>query len=236
MSGKTAGGPATEAKELHDEVVRTNRDFYDRNPEVLAVFNEASDNRGFDAYLRGTLALCLRRIASAQKRPPRILDVGTGQGHLLGFLAEMAPDAEVAGLDVSPGNIARARSRFPNVRLELGDFVRDFEPEGTYDLITAYSVLHHVVDWPGFLDKAARCLAPGGVLYLDHDPLKGLPTNLYARLWRLKHRGDAQAARMEYHALLMGGLDHKAIRRHLGGRFEVEICFPTSACCRRSIN
>jgi SAM-dependent methyltransferase len=41
--------------------------------------------------------------------------------------------------------------------------------DGSFDLVTAYSVLHHVPDYLGILDELVRVLRPGGVLHLDHE-------------------------------------------------------------------
>ena len=213
------------AKKLHEDVVKSNRDFYDENPEVLFAFNEASRNSSFEQYLRHTLKSCIGRIGPVKGRKLRILDVGTGQGHLLGYLTESSPGAHLEGVDVSRINIDIAKARHPEAQFFLRDFVNDFTPVAPYDLITAYSVLHHIVNWREFLDKATSCLAPGGVLYLDHDPLRGHLTQLYGVLWRLKHRHNLGIAQMEYHALVNSGISHTDVKQHLQQNFHVELTF-----------
>jgi ubiquinone/menaquinone biosynthesis C-methylase UbiE len=206
----------------HRRVVHLNREYYDRNPEVLQSFNTASRNCRFEQYLRRTLGRCRELIGPEPLSGLQILDVGTGQGHLLPYLAELTDMEHIHGLDVSGNNLALARRRFPGVQFHQGDFVRDFTPPRQFNLITAYSVLHHVVDWRGFLAKAVECLAPGGVLYLDHDPMHSLPNRLYSVLWRFRHRGDEEATHMEYHAFSGKGLDPFTIARELGSGFRIE--------------
>ena len=65
---------------------------------------------------RGSLMrLIYRRLIAdlAGSLPPgtRLLDVGTGPGYLLGYLARERPDLSLWGLDFSPGMIRRARQR-----------------------------------------------------------------------------------------------------------------------------
>src|SRR4030042_7090555 len=66
--------------------------------------------------VRGPLMrLIYRRFVAdlAGSLPPgtRLLDVGTGPGYLLGYLARERPDLSLWGLDFSPGMIRRARQR-----------------------------------------------------------------------------------------------------------------------------
>jgi ubiquinone/menaquinone biosynthesis C-methylase UbiE len=42
--------------------------------------------------------------------------------------------------------------------------------DGMFDLVTAYSVLHHLADHRPVLAEAARVLRPGGMLYVDLEP------------------------------------------------------------------
>jgi ubiquinone/menaquinone biosynthesis C-methylase UbiE len=42
--------------------------------------------------------------------------------------------------------------------------------EGSFDVVTAYSILHHMYDLPGMLAETRRVLRPGGWLYADESP------------------------------------------------------------------
>ena len=63
------------------------------------------------------MRLIYRRFINdlAGSLPPgtRLLDVGTGPGYLLGYLARVRPDLSLWGLDFSPDMIRRARQRAP---------------------------------------------------------------------------------------------------------------------------
>ena len=64
---------------------------------------------------RSLMRLIYRRLIHdlAGSLPPgtRLLDVGTGPGYLLGYLARDRPDLSLWGLDFSPDMIRRARQR-----------------------------------------------------------------------------------------------------------------------------
>jgi trans-aconitate methyltransferase len=93
-----------------------------------------------------------------------VLDVGCGDGTLLGRLRQLG--ADVAGIDSSPEMLHIARSVLPDVPLYCHDCTRPV-PEllaGRFDGITANMVFHCVRDWGTVPGHLVRCLEPGGWL------------------------------------------------------------------------
>jgi ubiquinone/menaquinone biosynthesis C-methylase UbiE len=86
--------------------------------------------------------------------PARALDVGTGSGAVARLLAERWPDADVTGVDVSPGMIAEAR-RLGTQRYDVGDASRLPYGDGAFDLVTLNNMIP-------FFDELARVTAPEG--------------------------------------------------------------------------
>lgn len=107
--------------------------------------------------------------------PPvvRVLDAGCGNGRFGKFLAQRgASQISYTGLDSSPALLARARAALRNLSANLleRDLLRDPLPDGPFDLVALFGVLHHV---PGeatrrrlICDLAER-LAPGGLLFFS---------------------------------------------------------------------
>jgi malonyl-CoA O-methyltransferase len=86
--------------------------------------------------------------------PSRALDVGTGSGAVARLLAERWPDADVTGVDVSPGMIAEAR-RLGAQRYDVGDASRLPYEDASFDLVTLNNMIP-------FFDELARVTAPHG--------------------------------------------------------------------------
>lgn len=102
----------------------------------------------------------------APEKGDRILDLGTGTGVLLPYLAERAgEDGMVTGIDISDGMLEQARHKYgtlDNVTLLKSDFEEE-NLEGTFNLILLYCVfphLHFPVETLRWL--AGINLAPGG--------------------------------------------------------------------------
>ena len=115
--------------------------------------------------------------------PPRhVLDLGTGTGVVALALAERYPEAEVVGIDLSPGMIEEAREKVSpgfagRLRFEVGDASALESPDGGFDLV----VLSNMIP---FVDELARVVEPGGTLVLSFS--RGAETPIYVPPERLR--------------------------------------------------
>jgi ubiquinone/menaquinone biosynthesis C-methylase UbiE len=126
--------------------------------------------------------------------PRRVLDLGTGTGVVALALGKRFPEAEVVGIDLSPGMIEEARRKVPpalagRVQLEVGDASALACPDGHFELV----VLSNMIP---FSDELARVVAPGGTLVLSFS--RGAETPIYVASARLRRelggRGFAEFA------------------------------------------
>jgi len=103
-----------------------------------------------------------------------LLDLGTGTGRMLEFLAPSANRA--VGVDQSPQMLSLARARLEraglrNVQLRQGDLYALPVERDTYDLVIIHQVLHYLDDPSRAVREAARALRPGGrLLIVDFAP------------------------------------------------------------------
>jgi len=134
-------------------------------------------------------------LALAEVSPPRrVLDLGTGTGVVALALADRYPEADILGIDLSPGMIDEARRKVPSelmgrVGFEVGDASALGSPDAAFDLV----VLSNMIP---FFDELARVVAPGGTLVLSFS--KGADTPIYVAPERLRNelgrRGFAEFA------------------------------------------
>ena len=116
--------------------------------------------------------------------PRRVLDLGTGTGVVALALAERYPEAEILGIDLSPGMIEEARTKVPpelerRLRFEVGDASALECPDGDFDLV----VLSNMIP---FADELARVVEPGGTLVLSFS--RGAETPIYVPPERLRRQ------------------------------------------------
>jgi len=103
-------------------------------------------------------------------RPPACVDLACGTGDVAFALARRYPRGTVCGVDLTPEMlaIARARNRFPNVSLELGDMHRLPFPSASIDVVTGSYALRNAPALAEALQEIHRVLRPGGTAaFLD---------------------------------------------------------------------
>ncbi|KAI0118834.1 hypothetical protein GGR51DRAFT_497838 [Nemania sp. FL0031] len=105
--------------------------------------------------------------------PTSILDIGTGVGEWAIDMAELYPECEVTGTDIS--NVFERRVP-QNVYWEVDDAELEWErPPNYYDLVHLRDMTGAFADWEAIYRSAFRCLKPGGwIEVLDFDDKKGM--------------------------------------------------------------
>jgi SAM-dependent methyltransferase len=97
----------------------------------------------------------------------RVLDFGCGAGRTLRHFVEEAGDAEISGCDIDAVSVDWINANLnPPVRAFVNDESPPLpRPDGSFDLIYAFSVFTHLTDsWSVWLLELQRLLAPGGIL------------------------------------------------------------------------
>jgi ubiquinone/menaquinone biosynthesis C-methylase UbiE len=117
----------------------------------------------------------------------RILDLGSGSGEFLALFR--AEGWKIAGLDLDPGRLQRARQRLPGAALLRGDLERLPLASDRQDLVTLLRVLHYLSHPDRALSEAARILRPGGWLILADRTTSPDPSlcEIHHRIERLRH-------------------------------------------------
>jgi ubiquinone/menaquinone biosynthesis C-methylase UbiE len=171
-----------------------------RNPSLWRLFRGRLRDR-FDELAPtwetrlGPHHLSALELALEDLPPPRrVLDLGTGTGVVARALAERYPQADVVGVDLSPGMIEQARRTLVpglagRLRFEVGDAAALAIPDGGFELV----VLSNMIP---FFAELARVTAAGGTLVLSFS--RGDETPIYVPFGRLREelgrRGFAQFA------------------------------------------
>lgn len=104
--------------------------------------------------------------------PSSVLDVGCGDGYLLGNLGNIP---QRVGVDLNSHALSFARAFFPDVEFRNCDVSEISE---NFDVVCAIEVLEHVPDdaVSNFLQTITARLKPGGVLLIS-VPTKNMPLN-----------------------------------------------------------
>jgi SAM-dependent methyltransferase/methyltransferase-like protein len=158
------------------------RDNYDESPYPLNSY--APSAPGQLAAVAHLFGLDVPPVAQA-----RVLEIGCAIGGNLIPFAAAHPHADVVGIDLSPGQIARGRGYaeaigLDNLHLKVGNVSElDVEDLGVFD----YVVCHGVYSWvpddvrESILSVIGSVLAPDGVAYLSYNVYPGWKTKEIVR-------------------------------------------------------
>ena len=125
-------------------------------------------NRGFARLARDRDAAVQELLArSLPGGPARLLDVGCGDGTLIGTVLRRWPDVEITGVDLLPDRIDEARRSVPDATFIVAS--ADVLPlaAATFDVVTAITLFSSIPSADMERSAAAeigRVLRPGGWL------------------------------------------------------------------------
>ena len=104
-------------------------------------------------------------------RGGRALEVGCGRGVGTELVLGRFGADRVDAFDLDPDMVERAQRRLARhgdrVRVFVGDATSIDAPDGTYDAVFDFGIIHHVPRWRDALTEIHRVLVPGGRFYAE---------------------------------------------------------------------
>ena len=98
------------------------------------------------------------------KSGARTLEVGCGNGSISAWLArQVAPDGRAIAVDL---DLSLVEVHLPNLEFRKEDIMIGPVEPGSFDLVTARAVLHHVADADKAIANLVASLRPGGAILL----------------------------------------------------------------------
>jgi len=153
-----------------------------------AEYYQGRDGTGFVDYgaqerkYRARFAGRLDRMAPHLPPPGRVLDVGCALGWFLAEAAQRGWRAE--GLELSDYCARFVKERFdlPVRAATLPDAGYD---DATFDFVTLWDTVEHLIDPRTTLEHAHRVLAPGGRVALSTGNIRSVRSRIQGRRWAL---------------------------------------------------
>src|SRR4030043_501258 len=97
-----------------------------------------------------------------------LLDIGCGTGFVLNIAKEYFD--RVVGIDITQAMLDKVDLSSGNVELKLSESSDMQFSDESFDVCTAYSFLHHLLELGSTFKEVFRCLKSGGAFYADLDP------------------------------------------------------------------
>ncbi|MEU1503532.1 class I SAM-dependent methyltransferase [Kitasatospora sp. NPDC005748] len=140
---------------------------YSAYPRFQALQGEES-RRVYDVALVEAILPLVPGLTERLRAGIDTLDIGTGQGHAVNLIARAFPESRCTGVDISEAGIEAARAEaaelgLANARFEVADSAA---LSGSYDLVTAFDVIHDLARPARTLAAVAGALRPDGVFLM----------------------------------------------------------------------
>ena len=109
-----------------------------------------------------------------------VLELGCGSGAMAEAAARRYPAVTITAVDIDQAMVRMAARRLnsvANASAQEADVTSLPFPANSFDTVTSFLMLHHVIDWPAALAEAHRVLRPGG-LFVGYDLHQSRPAEL----------------------------------------------------------
>lgn len=152
------------------------------------------------------------------------LDYGCGTGNVTAHLLDLGFNVEAA--DVTPNFVNMVTDAFGSTGRVTGRILNGMDlrecDDNVFDLVTVYSVLHHIPDYMSAIWDLVRVLKPNGVLFIDHEfaPEYWSPSS---QLMELRSITKVQVPLSDYaRRLLSPAWYRKRIKKTINPRYQEE--------------
>jgi ubiquinone/menaquinone biosynthesis C-methylase UbiE len=134
----------------------------------------------------------LRKMAD-RERYPVCLEIGCGRGIGTQVIVEQFGAEKVIATDIDPEQIKRAKrvlkSGFENkIEFKVADAMALNEPDGKFDAVFSFGVIHHMEDWKKAVKEVSRVLKSGGAFFFE-EPLRPLMGSILTKIFAPHPRG-----------------------------------------------
>jgi len=160
-------------KDLQERIREANVAVHRFEAKYYELIHPEVYNRYEQKRLNSALKMVDKLVADNRVRAKKALDFGAGTGNLTVKLLQMGYEVTAIDLSAEMCKILEKKCRHYldakkliviNSPIEDVSFERD-----EFDLITCYSVLHHLPDYVDVIQRLCGFLKKGGVMYLDHE-------------------------------------------------------------------
>jgi len=135
------------------------------HPDAVQQFEHDTWSRCAGEYLDGFAGLTVPAVpllvqAARISSGDRVLEFGSGPGHIAAALAETG--ADVAGIDFSASMIEVAKARYPDLEFREADAESLPFDDESFDAVVSSFVVHHLARPETVFREVRRVLKPGG--------------------------------------------------------------------------
>ncbi|WP_455142372.1 class I SAM-dependent methyltransferase [Candidatus Hodarchaeum mangrovi] len=124
----------------------------------------------------------------------RILEVGCGAGYGFESIMKEFHPKEYQGFDINPQMVALTKAKTRNYRGQIMVFLGDIRkvklPSSRFDVVFAFTIFHHIIEWEKALKEVNRLLKPKGFFLVNE--INNRSINRFQRYLKVYHPFQAR--------------------------------------------
>ena len=163
-----------------------------------------------------------------QKSFSKILDVGCASGRMTSEIKKIFPKSIITGTDAYPAAIAYAKKKYPKINFIIADAHKLPFPSNSFDLVTCYETIEHLINPSKALKEIKRDLKKDGTAIVAMDSgvllfviIWWLWEKIYGRVWKGAHLHPLHHTQMER---LIHAAEFKTASKHFS-HLRMEVSF-----------
>jgi ubiquinone/menaquinone biosynthesis C-methylase UbiE len=191
----------------------------DANREVYNNMSPEQYNQNESIFNDDRKSACTKILTEAAERSgyEKCLDIATGSGNLLRLEEKIFNNC--FGIDIGENMLCSIKDDFPDIHLAAADAEALPFKNGSFNVISCYAMLHHLLTHEILFRECFRVLKNGGTLYTDHDPNYFL-NRFYHIYYKLRYRnkpgfGSEIEELAEYHNAYSPGINPLELKKRL---------------------
>jgi ubiquinone/menaquinone biosynthesis C-methylase UbiE len=143
-------------------------------------------NNPIRAFIQDKYELKILRAMTSAQNAQMVLEVGCGNGNGSRLIQKYFSPKNIIGIDLDERmiKIASKRNPDPSISYRVMDASKLDFPDGYFDAVFDFGIIHHIPNWKDALREIKRVLKPNGELIIEDLSIASFTKGI-GELWRI---------------------------------------------------